>query len=115
MALAAGGFGWASEMRIAQDEVEERQRELPGRTGRGEVAGIGMGRRQEQGEAPVSRLEDAGGQGDDAVDQLAQAEVGKASVWQQDAALPPVEQVGGQGGVEQERFEGRRRRATRGL
>ena len=36
---------------------------------------------------------------------MAQAEVGKASVWQQDAALPPVEQVGGEGGVEQERFE----------
>src|SRR5438067_3779096 len=92
-------------MRIARDEVEEREWELPGGTGRGEVASIRMGRRQEQGEPAVGGPEDAGGQGADAVDQWAQAEVGPAAVWQQDPARPPVEEVGGAGGVEQERFE----------
>src|SRR5689334_14105993 len=92
-------------MRIARDEIEERQRELPGRTGRGEMSGVGMGRWQEQGEVAVGGLEDAGRQGDDAVDQLAQTKVGEAGVWQQDAPLPPIEEVGGEGGVKQERFE----------
>src|SRR6266540_1863159 len=92
-------------MRIARDEVKEGQRELPGGTGRGEAAGIRMGWRQEQGEAPVDGLEDAGRQGDDAVDQLAEAEVREAAVGQEHAAFPPVEQVGGEGGVEQERLE----------
>ena len=60
---------------------------------------------KEQGEPAVGGPEDAGGQGADAVDQWAQAEVGPAAVWQQDPARPPVEEVGGAGGVEQERFE----------
>ena len=68
-----------------------------------------MGRREEQGEAPVDGLvdglEDAGRQRDDAVDQLAKAEVGNAGIGRQEPALPPVEGVGGQRGVEQERLE----------
>src|SRR4051794_30207259 len=92
-------------MRIARDEVEAGQRELPGRAGRSKASSIRMSRRQEQGEAAVGRLQDTSRQGDDAVDQLAEAEVGEVGVWQQHPALPPVEEVGGEGSVEQERFK----------
>ncbi len=78
-------------MRIAGVMFGEGEGQLPGRGARHEAPGIGVGRRQEQGEGAVGGAQDAGRQADDPADELAQAEVGQAAAGQQLAALPPVE------------------------
>ena len=78
--------------------------ELPAGGVGGEPAGVGVGGRQEQQEA-VAGAQDAGGQGDDAADELAQAQVRQARAGQELAAFPPVEQVGGERGEQEERLQ----------
>jgi hypothetical protein len=84
-------------MRIARVEVQEGQGQLP--------PPGGVGRREDQDEAPVGGAQDAGGQGVHAAEHLAQAQPRQAADPEDLPPRPPVESVGGEQRVQEERLQ----------
>src|SRR6266571_4972041 len=91
-------------MRITRRQFGERERQLPAWGSAGQPVSIGMCRWQQEEELPLGRAEQPSRQADDAADELTQADQGLAGGLEL-AAEPPVEQVGGQRGVQQERAQ----------
>src|SRR6266702_8842606 len=91
-------------MRITRGQFGKRKRQLPAWGSAGQPVSVRMGGWQQQKELTLGRAEQPSRQADDAADELTQADQWLAGGLEL-AAEPPVEQVGGQRGVQQERAQ----------